>query len=89
MISDRIKFYADTPRGEKNKLFCFKADLLTLEETLMRFLRKKFVIRAAWFEQIDTETGELLTNQRIPTETLQSIFDKVCLEYTTKHRYTK
>ncbi len=85
MISDRIKFYADTPRGEVNKQFCFKTDLLTLEETIMRFIRKKFVIRAAWFEQINTATGERITSQRIPPETLQSIFDKVCMENSKKH----
>lgn len=81
MISEKIKFYADTPRGEKNKQFCFKTNLLNISDTIKRFIRKKFVIRAAWYEKIDTCTGELIENTRIPAETLQDIFNEVISEY--------
>jgi len=89
MISERVKFYADTPRGEKNKLFCFKVDLITLKETIKRFMIKKFVIRSAWYEKIDTGTGELIENTRIPSDSLQEIFDEMMKEYTPKHSHYK
>lgn len=80
MISERIKFYADTPNNEKNKLFCFKTDLITLKDTIKRFIIEGFVFRAAWYEKIDTSTGELIENTRIPDKTLQDIFNEVISE---------
>ena len=59
MYIERIKFYANTPMGEKNKYFCFKTDLLNLENCLFRFFKKGFEIRAAWYEKINIETGEI------------------------------
>ncbi len=89
MIKESIKFYADTPNGEKNKLFCFKVDLLTLKDTIKRFMIKQFVIRSAWYEKIDTSTGELIENTRIQSETLQEIFNDMVKESTPKHSHYK
>lgn len=89
MFSDRLKFYADTPRGEKNKMFCFKVDQLTMAETLKRFLGNNFVIRACWYEKIDTETGEVIENTRIPSETIQGLFNEVVKESVSKHSHYK
>ncbi len=65
MIVERIKFYADTPRGEKNKLFCFNCDILNLKDCLLRFILKGFNVRSAWYEKIDQDTGEIIENSRI------------------------
>jgi len=77
MISERLKFYADTPRGEPNKYFCFKTDILILEETIKRFLSQGFVLRAAWYEKINTDTGKVLENSRIKDSDIQRLFDEV------------
>jgi hypothetical protein len=62
---ERLKFYADTPRGEKNKYFCFKINsILDLEGRLIYWLKKGMYIRSAWYESIDEETG-LIQNQKI------------------------
>jgi hypothetical protein len=74
MITEKLKFYADTPRGEKNKLFCWNVSVLQLEEALYRFFARGFVIRAAWYETINTDTG-VHENSRINH---QQIFDKFC-----------
>jgi hypothetical protein len=85
MINERIKFYADTPMGEKNKQFCFKTDILNLSETIKRFLKKGFNIRAAWYEKINTVTRQV-ENTKIPTETIQKLFFEV--EAENKNSFT-
>jgi hypothetical protein len=74
MIIERIKFYADTPRKEKNKLFCFKCSLLNLEDCLMRFILRGFEIKAAWYEKIECTSGLIIENSRI--NNLQIYYDK-------------
>jgi len=79
---ERIKFYADTPRGEKNKYFCFKTDLLNLEAALFRFFEKGFLVRAAWYEKINTETGEI-ENLKLD---LQTSFNRFMALYPKKRK---
>lgn len=75
MIIERLKFYADTPSGTPNKLHCYNnVSILKLEVTLIRFMQKGYNIRAAWYEKIDQESGEIIENTRISD--LQTIFDK-------------
>ena len=73
VYKERLKFYANTPKGEKNKYFCFNVSLLQLEESIFRFIKRGYYIKSAWYECINTETGEILENSRI---TLQDVFDK-------------
>ena len=49
--SDRLKFYADTPLGDRNKLFSFKVKHIGHAEDLaaMFIQEKGFRIRAAWY----------------------------------------
>jgi len=89
MFTERLKFYADTPRGEKNKQFCFKIGLLTLKDSIKRFIIKGFVLKSVYYEKIDTGTGELLENTRIPPETIQDIFNEVVKENTNPHSHYK
>jgi hypothetical protein len=75
MIIERIKFYADTPSGDLNKYHCYNnVSILKLEEVLIRFMSKGYNIRAAWYEKIDDESGEIVENCRI--NDLQAIFNK-------------
>lgn len=72
----RVKFYADTPKDEKNKFFCWQVNSISdAEELLLYFLKKKFIIRAAWFENINVSTGEVVDNLKYDTVAL---LDKYC-----------
>ena len=73
MIIERLRFYADTPT-KKNKPFCWTCSILDIEEKLIEYMLKGLTIRAAWYEKIIKETGEVLENTRI--NGLQHIFDK-------------
>jgi hypothetical protein len=73
MIKEQLKFYADTPRGDKNKLFTWDVSILTLEDALFRFFAKGWNIRSAWYNKTNTETGEV-ENTKIPN--LQQLFEK-------------
>ncbi len=73
MITERLKFFADT-KYDRNKLFCWKVSILNLEEALFRFFALGWSIRAAWYESINSETGETI-NQRID---VQAAFEKFC-----------
>ena len=65
MIKERLKFYADTDQ-EKNKYFCWDlGSILSLKEALWRFFDKGWSIRSAWYEKIDTDTGEIVENTRL------------------------
>ncbi len=58
MVKERLKFYADTDMA-KNQYFCWDlSSILTLKEALWRFFSKGWNIRSAWYEKIDTDTGE-------------------------------
>lgn len=63
---ERLKFYADNEKlKQKNKLFTFKIiGALYLGVALIRFAKKVDVIRAAWYEFINEESGEI-ENRRI------------------------
>lgn len=71
-IKEQLKFYADTPKGEKNKLFCFEVNLLELENAVKRFLIKGFNIRAAWYQKTNIITGEIKENTRLNIENIQN-----------------
>jgi hypothetical protein len=61
---ERLKFYADTTRGERNKFFCFSiASRSELDERLDYWIDKGFYIRAAWHESINEQTGERTSKQ--------------------------
>jgi hypothetical protein len=48
-IKYSIAFYADTPRGEKNKLFFFKIPSEKIAKRRLKYFKNKgFLIRAAW-----------------------------------------
>ena len=65
MINEQIKFYADT-FYEKNKYFCFKInDFLALKEVLWQYFDKGWNIRSAWHEKINTDTGEIICNDKL------------------------
>ncbi len=62
---ERLKFYADTPDGKKNKFFCWTInDILDLPARLNYFANKGYYIRAAWYEYVDDET-KVKENQEI------------------------
>ncbi len=66
-----LLFYADTPNGENNKLFRWRLrSILEWRERLTYFIKKRFLIRAAFLE----ENG---INQRISEAEIQSIIDDV------------
>jgi len=59
MVTERLKFYADTDQA-KNQYFCWElTSILSLKDALWRFFSKGWNIRSAWYEKIDTETGEV------------------------------
>ena len=61
----RIKYYADTP-SERNKYFCYNIrSILDVEHHLFKVFDKGWRIRAAYFENIDQTTGEILENTKI------------------------
>jgi len=72
MLKERLKFYADTPRGERNKLFCWDVSIIHLEDAIFRFFARGFNIRAAWYENTNSKTGQK-ENQRI---NIEELFDK-------------
>jgi len=76
MNNERIKFYADTPSGDRNKLFCFNlTSILTLKNCIFRFFAKGYNFRSVYYEKIDYETGKC-ENQRIPKETINELFEE-------------
>jgi hypothetical protein len=76
VYSERLKFYADTPK-ESNKYFCWETSILGLKETLYRFYDKGWNIRSAWYEKIDLSTGEVMENTRLNLQPiLEEYLDK-------------
>jgi len=64
-LKEQLKCYADTPRGEKNKFFCFCIKLMELDDTIIRFITQGFKIRAALYQITNTSTGEIKENTKI------------------------
>lgn len=59
-----IKFYADTPRGEKNKLFRWRSfGPNGVRNCLLNHIAKGFIIKAAW--SFDYSKGILSNMHRI------------------------
>lgn len=70
----RIKFYADTPVAA-NKLFVWDIEPeRKADEFFNTFLSKGWNIRAAWIEKIDTDSGEVLSNERLDVEVYKNAF---------------
>ena len=66
LYNSRIKFYADTPRGEINKYHCFKVrNIFEVNEALLRFVSKGYIIKACWYEKIALDTGKVIDNMKI------------------------
>lgn len=50
-MTTQLKFYADTPKGETNKLFTFRISSRNgVNPALKRFMLKGWYIRAAWIQ---------------------------------------
>jgi len=67
MITERIKFYSDTPTGEKNKYFVFSCPFLDSMKFLMQKHSQGWHIRSAWYELYDSSRNKSIINQRIQT----------------------
>ena len=75
MIISRIKFYADTIHGEKNKLFCYSCNELEFQEFFSRQFAAGHTIRAAWFEKIENPGKKVLENSRFSQKNLNDFFE--------------
>lgn len=63
-ITSRVKFYADTPLGQKNKLFTFSVPGMPgIPRLLANFIAKGFRIKAVYYEYL--KNGKLIDNIRI------------------------
>lgn len=75
-----LLFYADTPGDanhtpEKNKLFKWEIpSIVQWRERLEYWIKRKFIIRSAYVEEINTSTGEV-TNQRIEDAEILAIVE--------------
>lgn len=61
----RLKFYADTPSGQRNKLHCYSCDLFNIEAMIKRFTIKGYIIRAAFFETLSEDGATCISNVRV------------------------
>jgi hypothetical protein len=75
MIISRIKFYADSAPGIKNKLFCYSCDELHFQEFFSRQFAAGLSIRAAWFEKIEMPSKNVLENIRFKPSDINTFFD--------------
>ena len=81
MVKERLKFYADTDKA-KNQYFCWElSSILTLKEAIWRFFLKGWNIRSAWYEKIDTDTGE--------TENIKINIPDLFLEFVEESKLIK
>ena len=62
MVTERIKFYADT-KEQKNKFFCFKINSIMDLQPRMMYWMKKVYIRSAWYECIENDV--VISNDKI------------------------
>jgi len=59
-----VNYYADTPRGDKNKLFSWRVNGLSGAHThLKKRLKQDFIIRAAYY--VRKQGNTVLQNQKI------------------------
>ena len=61
----RLKFYADTPSGQRNKLHCYECDLFNIEAMIKRFTIRGYIIRAAYFETLSDDGKTCISNVRV------------------------
>ena len=71
---ERIKFYADTPRQEKNKFFCYECSILQCKEFLYKFIFLGYNIRAAYYEKTEIDTGKVLENLKFDMFSIKDSF---------------
>jgi len=76
MIIEQIKFYADFEKEKiYNKPFTWKiANEFALKGAIFRFFEKGYIMRALWYNKIDTETGEIIENTKLDHKKLQDEF---------------
>lgn len=69
-MTTQLKFYADTPRGERNKLFCWKLKKPeNLSICLAYFYLKGFRYRAAWLcKGIISISVEIPENMKVSSQ---------------------
>jgi|WetSurMetagenome_2_1015567.scaffolds.fasta_scaffold1231618_1 hypothetical protein len=85
-FTEQIKFYADTPSGCVNKLFCFECSIIYAELFLINRTLEGWSIRAAWHQIKDNSTGNCLENNKF--KDLQKLKDKahdIFDKYHIKH----
>ena len=69
----QVKFYANTPRGEVNKLFVYETDMLHFERVLVTHIKSGFHIKAAWYQI--TRIARLKTIESMKIKDLQKYFN--------------
>lgn len=74
----RLKFYADTPSGQRNKLHCYNCDLFQIEAMLKRFTIRGYIIRAAYFETLSDDGKTCISNVRV--QNLQDVISSAFYE---------
>ena len=75
VYKERLKFYADTPQ-ERNKYFCWEiVSIIALKERLWSFFDKGWNIKAAWYEKINQDTGEIENTRINLQKELDEYFD--------------
>ena len=74
MILERIKGYAIFEHN-RNFPFCFKiANSFALKGAIFRLFNKGWIIKALYYEKIDTETSEIIENTKLNLKKLQDEF---------------
>jgi len=74
IIQERLKFYADT-EDAPNQYFCYKlGSIIDLNPSIYRFLLRGWRIRAAWYEVINMETGEVLENTKLNMDNINEAY---------------
>lgn len=69
-LTCRVKFYADTPHGDVNRLFSWKINSLNdVPACIGRFKAKGFRIRKIFFEYLDN-SGKVVDNFVVPESVL-------------------
>lgn len=76
MIIEQIKFYADFEKEKiYNKLFVWKiANSFALKGAIFRFFDKGYIMRALYYQKMDTDTGEIIENTKLELKALQDEF---------------
>lgn len=62
---ERLKYYSDTPRGEKNKYFVFECNILKVKEFLFLRIQEGHKIRACFYEKITLPDRVVIENKKI------------------------